>query len=460
MNGAISAAQPVSPMVPLPVQLLCTLLLCLALRKGLQDSQSRSNRFVVISLWVRLIVSNFHFYTAKSLGPGLSINSLVTIGIVGFGVLLIRRRLLGSVILLPFIPFLASVVISGIINHNLMEGLDTIMRILFCAVLSMHCYESLRTTNVPNFIRITLLGLSPALVFGLAALATRTGKFSEFDSSYAFVGGYGHESLYSMILIAVMAVVILAPNMRLRISLPLMGVTLLLLMLANYRTAILACGPALLYFAIQTLTRLIPRNTRAIVAISVGIVLAGGAILFVMASPRFADLSNTIADISGGMKDPASVPMAERKLLSGRYYIWTTYYDGWKHADALHQTVGFGPDAWKERFPLYAHNTFFHYLFETGVLGLMSLLLMFFSMLIASFSARPSEKLKLVALNFTFLVLNMATMPLFQVEGLMALGIIWGWTAASFLLKGHDRPVIHHPIGPPGPTPHLIGLRA
>lgn len=440
-----------APMLPLPVQAICLCILFGFFFVGLRNSQSRSATFILIAIWLRLIIANLHAWTFARVFAGMSIQSLTTIFMVFLGFFLIRKRLIVSWMVIPFLPFIASIGLSGALNNNFKEGLDTMMRILFCIILTLHCFEAIRRSSHRNLTFVLLCALSPSIVYGVAAILFRVGKFSEFDSSTAYVGGYNHESSYSMVLIAVLFVLILSKSIKARWNFALFMVTIALLFLANYRTAIIACGPAVLFYFVSMITTWIPRSTRALLTMSLGALLVGSAGLLTITSDRFSDVTKVFESMSAyGIKEPAELSLQDRKLMSGRFYLWSQYYNGWSTGDDLHKIVGFGPDAWKERFPLYAHNSFIHYLFETGILGFTSLIFLFGSMVLASLSATSTEKIRLVSLNLSFLILNMATMPLFQVEGLVALGIVWGWTSSYVFLRTRNThylaPQLHHSL--------------
>jgi O-antigen ligase len=128
------------------------------------------------------------------------------------------------------------------------------------------------------------------------------------------------------------------------------------------------------------------------------------------------------------IKPPNEFSREEGDLLSGRTYLWSGYYYHWKEqGTSVQHLVGFGPDSWRKYFPIYAHNTFVDYLFEYGVLGLLALLLLFGSGLALALRTRR-ERWKLVAAHLSFIVLNLATMPMWSVEGLILYGLLYGYT--------------------------------
>jgi hypothetical protein len=78
-------------------------------------------------------------------------------------------------------------------------------------------------------------------------------------------------------------------------------------------------------------------------------------------------------------------------------------------------------------FKVYPHNTLVGTAYELGLVGVLGMLLLWMTMLWAAITAK-GERLMLIAAHASFLLLNMATMPFWQVEGLGLYGFLCGYT--------------------------------
>tara|TARA_R110002012_G_scaffold93206_1_gene226107 strand:- start:1165 stop:1665 length:501 start_codon:yes stop_codon:yes gene_type:complete len=139
---------------------------------------------------------------------------------------------------------------------------------------------------------------------------------------------------------------------------------------------------------------------------------------------RFADVGVMISNLDLILKAPIYFSEAEQDIMSARVYIWSQYINAFANADAVQQVFGFGPDSWKQRFELYAHNTFVSYLYEYGILGLVSFLLVCILMTLQPLGLKDKKLSKILVLSFLgFLTMNLATMPLWNIEGLIFFSI-------------------------------------
>src|SRR6185295_8118598 len=83
-------------------------------------------------------------------------------------------------------------------------------------------------------------------------------------------------------------------------------------------------------------------------------------------------------------KEPQYYTPDERKLMSGRPYIWAAYIDGYLDGGAKTLLVGYGPSAWVGKFAIYAHNTLVSTLYEYGILGVLAIVSVWVSMFVAA----------------------------------------------------------------------------
>jgi O-antigen ligase len=95
-------------------------------------------------------------------------------------------------------------------------------------------------------------------------------------------------------------------------------------------------------------------------------------------------------------------------------------------ADLINQLIGHGPESWKDAFDLYAHNTFVSYIYEYGIAGIISFLLFVCSFIILTLRAHDKDiRIKVLACFIGYLIMNLATMPLWNLEGLITLAILF-----------------------------------
>ncbi|MBK6702738.1 MAG: hypothetical protein IPG56_02460 [Caulobacteraceae bacterium] len=69
-----------------------------------------------------------------------------------------------------------------------------------------------------------------------------------------------------------------------------------------------------------------------------------------------------------------------------------------------------------------------NYLYEYGVVGVFVILWVWMSMLVSALRVRHPQGGVLVGAHLSYIVLNMATMPMWMVEGNILYGLICGYT--------------------------------
>jgi O-antigen ligase len=309
----------------------------------------------------------------------------------------------------------------------------------------MHSYLALRNGDPKKFVLSLLVSFAPLLVFQIMSIIFHVPKATESDGSASYLGGYYHEAAFSIALIALLIVIALTHAIPRWIKIVVIPLIMVSIVLANYRTAILAALPLLIYYALYGLSRPVDRRVRGMLVILAGVavIVAGG--LALMTLTRFKDLQVVLQNGTALIKPPNEFGAADRELLSGRFQIWSQYLYMWKDAPQLRHLVGFGPESWEQYFDLYAHNSFVDYLFEYGIIGVAALAVMFGSGLVMALRAQH-ERWKLVAAHMSFIVLNLATMPLWLIEGNIVFGLLWGYTfyysrsGKTVTVSAHPRP--------------------
>jgi len=294
------------------------------------------------------------------------------------------------------------------------------------------------------------------LLFQILSVVFHVAKASEADGSASYIGGYNHEAAFSIVLATCFVIACFASGLNVVAR----GFVLLVLIagmaLANYRTSILAFAPlAFVQFNLDIIGRFRPRD-RGFVAIAI-LTLSGLAALAAawVLRDRFADLVTTLSNLDDLMKPQEEFTLDERHLLSSRPYIWSGYIYGWLDGGLKNHVIGFGPDSWIGLFEVYAHNTLVSTLYEYGVIGIAAIMLLWGSMFYTAFRVRQGSRGKLLTAHLSFLILNMATMPHWMIEGDILYGVICGYTLYLYF-GAVPVPVAAKPAPIQPPRPRLL----
>jgi len=199
---------------------------------------------------------------------------------------------------------------------------------------------------------------------------------------------------------------------------------------ANYRTSLLALAPMLFGYFVFGAAHAIGRGRRVVVSLIGLLVMAGGVVAANMVmSERLADLNTVTSEAEELVRPPEEFTAAERKLLSGRLYVWNQYLAEYSSGADQQLLLGYGPDSWIDTFGLYAHNTIVSYLYEFGLAGAALIVLIWIAMILRALQVRDwALRGQLLCAHIAFVLLNMATMPFWQIEGLIFYGLLCGYT--------------------------------
>ena len=93
------------------------------------------------------------------------------------------------------------------------------------------------------------------------------------------------------------------------------------------------------------------------------------------------------------------------------------------------------------QFPLYAHNTFISYTYEFGIFGLAAFSWILIANFVMAAQTRGDGKIVLLTCHVGFVVLNLATMPMWTLEGdiLYALLLAQTWYLRLLRTKASER---------------------
>ncbi|MEP2103740.1 MAG: hypothetical protein ABJP02_16535 [Parasphingorhabdus sp.] len=439
-----------APSLPLPLLALVAVLTAVPMVVALKKVRGYPARFVIFAIWLRYIMSAFHEVTFSPIVAGLSLNALGSVAIAGIGLLLVAPR---HFLLKPLLPVYALILlslISAAANDGLFTALNAAVKHIYFMVLMIAVYRALLENDGPRFFAPLLWAFAPLLVFQLLSIGLGAVKASEFDGSSSYIGGYNHEATFSIAMATFFVVACFAVTLP-RLIQALLSATLLGgIILANYRTTMLAVLPLAAIQLVSSAMFSFVREQRVILAVIISLVtLAGIFVLAGVSAERFNDLAVFFGDPGQYIKPQAEFSFDERRLLSGRVYIWSGYIYAWLDGTTLNHLVGFGPDSWEEIFKVYPHNTIVAYLYELGWAGVFLLLVFWFTMAKLAVQAPAEDRATLVFAHLSFLFMNLSTMALWQIEGVIFYAIICGFSlfrkvesgAIKSQLKASLRPV-------------------
>jgi len=424
-----------SPSLPAAVLYPVTALLLVLLVRAMGKTPHASGKLLLAIIWLRFVMQAYHEITFTSVG-GVSINALASVAVCGIGGVILFRQLpqLGRFpILLALVGVIA---ISGIANGVLMPTIETTVKWGYFAVVLLAIQDCIRRDGDARILSLLLWSFAPPLVFQLLSFGLGVGKATETDGSISYVGGYNHESAFSIVLVTCFAVASIAPRLSPVVRLSLLGVCLVGIFAANYRTSLIALAPIAFGYFVFGAARSAGKDSRVLVSL-VGLLVMSGAIVAanMMMADRLTDLS-TVANGSGDLiRPPEEFTVSERQLMSGRLYLWNAYFDEYRAGSDVNLLLGNGADSWVDVFGLYAHNTLVSYLYEFGIAGTFLIIVVWLAMIVRALRIRDwALRGQLVCCHIGFILLNMATMPFWQVEGLILYGLLCGYTYSASLI--------------------------
>lgn len=425
----MDSASSFGPAFGLGILLPVTLLLAIPLAVAIRRIGNTPARFVLIALWLRYMAGAYHLYMFKPLAAGLSGNALLSILVTGIGlVLIVRPANLALRWLLPAWLLIVLSLMSAMLNGDPMGAIDAIVKYLYFVVIAIATYQALRRDADGRVVGWLMVAFLPLIVLQILSLLVGLPKGSEAGDGLVWIGGYNHEGAFSVALFAGFVVACFARGAPPILRLLFLMMALVGIQLAGYRTAILALAPLAAATFWVGMTDSVRRDQRMLVAAAGGILAATAiGMAAILYGDRFADLAVLLGDPASFIKPPREFTIADRQLLSARAYIWSSYIFAWAAGEPWQYLFGFGPGSWEGLFKVYPHNTLIAMLYELGFVGVAAVLLLWAVMIHAASRAR-GERLKLVAAHLSFVLLNMATMPFWQVEGLGLYGFLCGYT--------------------------------
>lgn len=426
-GDALSRAGP-----PLPGWFLwpATAFFALATILWILRTPGAAGRYLIFACWVRFTLGSIHEFAYREAFPGLRWVAVGSLALIAIGLFVLDKRRIFSRPFVPVAVICLLMLISALINQGLDLAIDPILRFGFFILAAVAFWQSLETQGSMITRRLLFVFVQP-IVFLIASIALGITKSGELDGSMSYIGGYYHEELFSLILSCAFLAAVLATSIGRTLKMALIAVALIGIYFTNYRTSIIAALPLAITVAMTAGPKAFRVEQRKFVRIVLGIF---GAVAIVgaisAAGARYADLA-AIGKGADLIRPPEQWSYEDQRVLSARPFIWSQYLYAYADAPPTQKIIGFGPDSWDKKFRIYAHNTVVSFLYELGVLGVAALLWLWISMFLLALKASPTVRPTLIAGHASFFLLNMATMPHWQLEGNIFYGLLCGYTIAK-----------------------------
>lgn len=414
-----------SPSLPIYASGFIALVFLLTLIWQMRILQSPSACFLVFAIAARFLSSAFHQFTFSPSPIGLSYTALVTVTVAVVGSFVVRRRQWAEPALIPIFIMGGVIVLSGLFNLNPISSVGTLAKYAYFAIVMLAFIDACEDMETDRLLKSLLLPLSIPFVFQIASLIFGVAKAGENDGSASFIGGFDHEAAFSISLACGLAVICLIRDMKLSIRLLAIIWCLAAILLANYRTAIIAMAP-LVFMSLMTFpARSVVYRHQGLVRGLMLCLCFGVAIIAVWAGQeRFADLASVASEGTDIIKSPEEFSEEDKRELSGRPFIWSNYVDTYLDGSPVNRLIGFGADSWQKFTALYAHNSLVSALYEFGIVGVLAMIFLWAWM---AWIAVSSGSISAMAAHISFFILAMATMPMWLIEGLLLFGLICGY---------------------------------
>lgn len=436
---------------------IATLLLALYAVRSISDFRVL---FVLVAIWARYALSSFDEYTASSVVAGFSINALYSVAVACVGLLLVPIRVYAKTVhyAVPFLALFFIIILSGAANAEYVGLFKNIMKWLYFVAILLLLYRAFELHDRDAVLRgLFCVSLTP-LALQFMSILVGEGSFDPTIEAIVYIGGYDGSAAFTVGLFTTLCVGALINWRYSVVGLGIAAMCVAGIYIAQYRTTILAALPLIGVLGAVVVMRWTPLVLRPLTFLYV---LVGGVCLVALGiafmPPKFLDIVVVLQSVEQLMKRPEFYTDAERDLFSGRIFIWAQYLSTWLDGSTLVHVIGYGPEAWENSQAKYAHNTFVSYLYEFGIVGLaMLIVLLFWQLLIAANVQPASLAVRLTAALLGFMIANLATMPLWLIEGLILLAFLCALSWAASDAAGRSAPsAVSAPSAPRQP----IGTR-
>lgn len=380
--------------------------------------------FLLFALWLRYVMAALDDYTFLRIVGGSSLIAMSSILVISLGCLLVPLAFMTQRRLVPVYTIIAWTLFSGFINNEVNGAITDLLKWLYFIVIISLLSRMFLLYGLDGGLRLILVTLSTPMLLQFASIVTSTPTLGE-DGLYNYIGGYFHEAVFSLVVMTTMWIATLVRWKRAWWGNLLVVACFLGIVVANYRTMIIAALPILVIFGWsrgQHSRETGWRTIALLIAISLGVVTAA---LSPEVQTRFDDLLFALGNVDNLIKPAAEYNQLQRELLSTRFYLWAQYIGAFADADITNKLIGFGPQSHNDTFFTHPHNMFIYALYETGIFGLVFLLAMLVRNMVVAFKVVDTKIRWLVlAGHFAFLLANLATSPLSEIEGLIFYAVL------------------------------------
>ncbi|MEM6661479.1 MAG: O-antigen ligase family protein [Pseudomonadota bacterium] len=380
---------------------------------------------------MRVLLGSQHGYTYQKIAAGLSLNALFSIFVVFVGIAYIPKRILALRALIPLYIFMLVIFISGVINFEAIGLFQVITKWLYFIVIMGFLIIAFEMCGTFIVSKAVFLAISPIPALQIASYILGKAKNTENDLSVSYIGGYFHEANFSIMLIIIMLCsIFVTSRLRFYIRYGILVILMAGIILANYRTALISAAPIFIaYYFYDQLKRTSLYFQPIIIFCSFFGIIAILTQLPASFQERFSSISDFSRDVNIVFQNPTDFTRSERDIFSARVYIWSQYIDGFESGHLHAKIIGHGPESWSGKFSKYAHNTLISNLYEFGITGfLITIILMINFVIIAASINNALDKMLMISLHIGFILLNMATMPLWAIEGILLYAFITALT--------------------------------
>lgn len=455
-------------MIPLFVPFLVSMAFLPFIVRQILQFPDTGTRFVLAAIWLRLVFGAMSEFTSVPLFAGLTPLALYTLSLTLTSTLFLFQKNLYNTTVYLFAPILlimivslgANILLSSTLNPHSMsfsEAAEQFASLLF--FINMSCLIT-RAFILYDFDRLmTSLIWILALPVPLLLIAVGLGEArSSPGATPGYPAGYAHNSVPSLIFLCLMCVAALKAWEHRVVPLLIGLVCFLLIYLTNYRTTIVGALPV--FFAMLIIAFYQIKHATAVFVIGAGVLLCLSVPAWLLLPNMvrdFAEIAIVMQDIGVIFEPPEALFPDERRLFTGRVFLWAQAIDAWNHAPMYQKMLGLGPGAYRGMFDFPPHSGYVSYLFNTGIIGLIWLIgIIALHMLMALRIPNLNVRIAAFAGLGGFAIVNIAAEPIRSIEGLLLFATL---TSAVWAFAGSAASGMRNDAFGDGPATGRIGSR-